>query len=109
MAWRLAHLSKIGQPFSGSGTSLNVAKGYFARMRSSKRRRDDCATVSKTLAMLRAGADESIVLMRAKRRRLSPAPWRLSLHHISAPAATELDTFMRCSTSEALRTQYRPQ
>ena len=37
-----AMFCKIGQLFSGSGASLNVAKGYFPRMRSSKRRRDYC-------------------------------------------------------------------
>ena len=37
-----AMFCKIGQLFSGSGASLNVAKGYFPRMRSSKRRGDYC-------------------------------------------------------------------
>ena len=63
----------------------------------------------KTLAMLEFGAESIIVPVRADEEKLSPEPWRLSFLCTLAPTAAVLYTFMRCSPSEALRSQYRPQ
>ena len=59
--------------------------------------------------MLGIGAESIIVPVRADKRTLSPAPQRLSFLCTLAPTAAVLYTFVRCSTSEALRSQYRPQ
>ena len=54
--------------------------------------------------MLGLGAESIIVPVRADKRTLSPAPRRLSFLCTLAPTAAVLYTFVRCSTSEALRT-----
>ena len=57
--------------------------------------------------MLGLGAESIIVPVRADKRTLSPAPRRLSFLCTLAPTAAVLYTFVRCSTSEALWTQYK--
>ena len=59
--------------------------------------------------MLGLGAESIIVPVRADKSRLRPVPQRLSFLCTLAPTAAVLYTFVRCSPSEALRSQYRPQ
>ena len=62
----------------------------------------------KTLAMLELGAESIIVPVRADKRRLSPAPWRLSFLCTLAPAAADLDKCDAVQQSEALRNDWLP-
>ena len=102
---------RSGSSSVGQGVSLNVARTYYARMRASSLRRDHRLGLAwrKTLAVLGSGPESIIVPVRADKRRLRPALWRLSFLCTLAPTAAVLYTFMRCSPSEALRSQYRPQ